>query len=115
MDFDISPIVENWRFLLSGLGVTLALSAITSVTSLATGGIIGLARAYGPAWLKPVIVFYIDTMRAIPLLAVLVWVFFAVPVLMGVSMPPFWAALIALTLHIAAYVAEIVRAGIESV
>jgi polar amino acid transport system permease protein len=115
MDFDISPIVENWRFLLSGLGVTLALSAITSVTSLAAGGIIGLARVYGPAWLKPVIVFYIDTMRAIPLLAVLVWVFFAVPVLMGVSMPPFWAALIALTLHIAAYVAEIVRAGIESV
>jgi len=115
MDFDISPIVENWRFLLSGLGVTLALSAITIVTSLAAGGIIGLGRAYGPTWLKPVIVFYIDTMRAIPLLAVLVWVFFAVPVLMGVSMPPFWAALIALTLHIAAYVAEIMRAGIESV
>ncbi|HEX5867969.1 MAG TPA: amino acid ABC transporter permease, partial [Beijerinckiaceae bacterium] len=40
---------------------------------------------------------------------------FAVPVLTGLSMPPFWAALIALTLHIAAYVAEIMRAGIESV
>jgi polar amino acid transport system permease protein len=115
MEFDFSPIVENWRYLLGGLGVTLALSGATIVASLIAGGVIGLTRAYGPAWLRPAIVFYIDTMRSIPLLAVLVWVFFAVPVLTGLSMPPFWAALIALTLHIAAYVAEIMRAGIESV
>jgi polar amino acid transport system permease protein len=115
MEFDVSPLTENWRFLLSGLGVTLALSGATIVASLAAGGVIGLTRVYGPAWLRPAIVFYIDTMRSIPLLAVLVWVFFAVPVLTGLSMPPFWAALIALTLHIAAYVAEIMRAGIESV
>src|SRR5688572_3955523 len=115
MEFDFSPIAENWRYLLGGLGVTLALSGATIVASLIAGGVIGLTRAYGPAWLRPAIVFYIDTMRSIPLLAVLVWVFFAVPVLTGLSMPPFWAALIALTLHIAAYVAEIMRAGIESV
>jgi polar amino acid transport system permease protein len=115
MEFDFSPIAENWRYLRGGLGVTLALSGATIVASLIAGGVIGLTRAYGPAWLRPAIVFYIDTMRSIPLLAVLVWVFFAVPVLTGLSMPPFWAALIALTLHIAAYVAEIMRAGIESV
>ena len=109
------PLSRTGASSLGGLGVTLALSGATIVASLAAGGVIGLPRVYGPAWLRPAIVFYIDTMRAIPLLVVLVWVFFAVPVLTGLSMPPFWAALIALTLHIAAYVAEIVRAGIESV
>ena len=54
-------------------------------------------------------------MRAIPVLVVLVWTFFALPIVAGITMPPFCAALIGLTVHLAAYAAEIVRAGIESV
>jgi polar amino acid transport system permease protein len=54
-------------------------------------------------------------MRAIPVLVVLVWTYFAFPIMTGVTLPPFWAALVALTLHISAYVAEIVRAGVASV
>ena len=54
-------------------------------------------------------------MRAIPVLVVLVWTFFALPIVAGVTLPPFWAALVGLTVHLAAYAAEIVRAGIESV
>jgi polar amino acid transport system permease protein len=54
-------------------------------------------------------------MRAIPVLVVLVWSFFALPILTGLTMPPFVAALVGLTVHLAAYAAEIVRAGIESV
>ena len=109
------PLLENWRFLLGGLGVTLALSGATIVASLVGGRRHRADARLRPAWLRPAIVFYIDSMRAIPVLVVLVWIFFAVPVLTGLNMPPFWAALFALTLHIAAYVAEIVRAGIESV
>ena len=76
---------------------------------------IALLRLYGPRWLRPLLVFYIDSMRAIPVLVVLVWIYFALPLLAGVNFAPFWAALVALTLHIAAYAAEVVRAGIESV
>jgi len=61
------------------------------------------------------LVFYIDSMRSVPVLVVLVWTYFALPLLTGVTLPPFWAALVALTAHIAAYVAEIVRAGVNSV
>jgi polar amino acid transport system permease protein len=61
------------------------------------------------------VVLYIDSMRAIPVLVVLVWTFFALPILTGLTMPPFFAALLGLTVHLAAYVAEIVRAGVESV
>jgi len=115
VDFDFSPLLESWQYLLGGLGITLLLSALTALASLVLGTSLGLGRVYGPGWLRVPIVFYIDTQRAIPVLVVLVWFYFAVPILTGINFHPFWAALMALTLHIAAYVAEIVRAGIESI
>lgn len=115
MDFDLSVITEHWRFLASGIGVTLILAVVSGVTSIAAGFVVALLRLYGPRWLRPIVVLYIDSMRAIPVLVVLVWTFFALPIVMGLTMPPFYAALIGLTVHLAAYVAEIVRAGVESV
>jgi len=115
MDIDISPILESWRFLLSGLEITLLLSLLTVFCSLLIGTAVGLARCYGPAWLRVPLVFYIDSMRAVPVLVVLVWAYFALPIVTGLSLPPFWAALAALSLHIAAYVAEIIRAGVSSI
>jgi len=115
MDFDFSVITEHLRFLGSGIAVTLLLSAVSGLTSLAAGLFVALLRLYGPRWLKPLVVLYIDSMRAIPVLVVLVWTFFALPIVAGVTMSPFVAALIGLTVHLAAYAAEIVRAGVESV
>jgi polar amino acid transport system permease protein len=115
MDFDFSVITDHLRFLGSGVAVTLLLSALSGLTSLAAGLVVALLRLYGPRWLKPIVVLYIDSMRAIPVLVVLVWTFFAFPILTGLTMPPFVAALIGLTVHLAAYAAEIVRAGVESV
>ena len=115
MDIDLSPITENWRFLLGGLGITLLLSVLTLAGSAVSGTSLALGRLYGPAWMRWPIVFYIDSMRAVPVLVVLVWVYFAVPILTGIAAPPFWAALVALVMQLAAYVAEAVRAGIESI
>jgi polar amino acid transport system permease protein len=115
MDLDFSPLIESRQYLLDGLVLTLLLSLGTVAASLALGGAVGLLRCYGPSWLRWLLVFYIDSMRAVPVLVVLVWTYFAFPILSGISLPPFWAALVALTLHIAAYVAEIVRAGVASV
>jgi polar amino acid transport system permease protein len=115
MEFDLSPLLDSWQYLVEGLGVTLLLSLLTVACSMMLGFAVALARCYGPAWLRWPLMFYIDSMRAIPVLVVLVWTYFAFPILTGVTLPPFWAALVALTAHIAAYVAEIVRAGITSV
>jgi polar amino acid transport system permease protein len=115
MDFDFSPLLESWQYLLGGLGVTVLLSLAAAVSSIAAGLAVGLLRLYGPAWLGWLLVFYIDSMRAIPVLVVLIWVYFAVPILTGLSFESFWAALFALTVHLAAYVAEIFRAGVESI
>jgi polar amino acid transport system permease protein len=115
MELDLSPLLESWQYLAEGIGVTLLLSLLTVLCSLGLGAAVGLARCYGPDWLRRILTFYIDSMRAVPVLVVLVWTYFALPILSGVTLPPFWAALVALTLHIAAYVAEIVRAGVVSV
>jgi len=115
MDFDFSVIADHARFLASGVGVTLTLAALSGLSSLVLGFIVALLRLYGPRWLKPIVVLYIDSMRAIPVLVVLVWTFFALPIVTGLTMPPFIAALIGLTVHLAAYAAEIVRAGVESI
>jgi polar amino acid transport system permease protein len=115
MDFDFSVIADHARFLASGVAVTLTLAALSGLSSLVLGFIVALLRLYGPQWLKPIVVLYIDSMRAIPVLVVLVWTFFALPIVTGLTMPPFIAALIGLTVHLAAYAAEIVRAGVESI
>src|SRR5437868_4198761 len=115
MDFDFAVITDHARFLAYGVGITLALSALSGIASLVAGFAVALLRLYGPGWLKPAVVLYIDSMRAIPVLVVLVWTFFALPIVTGLTMPPLAAALIGLTVHLAAYAAEIIRAGIESV
>ena len=48
MNFDLSVIADHWRFLASGVAVTLALSAASGLTSIAAGFVVALARMYGP-------------------------------------------------------------------
>ena len=115
MEFDFSVIADNWRFLAYGVWISVLLSLVSGVTSIAAGLAVALLRLYGPRAVRGLFVLYIDSMRAIPVLVVLVWTFFALPIVTGVTMSPFMAALIGLTVHLAAYAAEIFRAGIESV
>ena len=114
-DFDLTPILDSWQFLATGVGVTILLSILSMAASLMLGTLLGLGRVYGPRGLQLAITFYVDTMRSIPVLVVIVWIYFAVPILSGINFPPFWSALIAITFHITASVVEIVRAGVESI
>jgi len=77
VEFDFAVIADHWRFLASGVGVSLALAALSGVTSIAAGSLVALGRLLWPRWLRPIVVLYIDSMRAIPVLVVLVWAFFA--------------------------------------
>jgi polar amino acid transport system permease protein len=113
--FDLSPITDNWRYLAYGLGVTVALSVMTMAAATVVGTIVALARIYGPRWLAIILTFYVDSARSIPVLVVLVWMYFAFPLLAGFTLPPFWVAFVALSIYVAAYIAEIVRAGMLSI
>jgi His/Glu/Gln/Arg/opine family amino acid ABC transporter permease subunit len=105
----------NWYFLLKALGVTLAVSATSMLIGLALGVLVAIARTYGGRACDIALGFYVDTMRSIPVLAIMVWSYFALPLLTGETLSPFAAAVTALGLHLAAYVAETVRAGLTSV
>lgn len=105
----------NWPFLLKALAMTLYLSLASMAVGVVVGIIVAIGRTYGGRIADLALGFYVDTMRSIPVLVILVWSYFALPLISGQSLPPFVAAVGALGLHLAAYVAETVRAGLTSV
>jgi polar amino acid transport system permease protein len=112
--FDFS-VLSYLPFIIEGLKITIILAVTTAITTSIVGLLMALGRLYGPRWLSIILAFYIDTMRAIPELVVLIWIFFSVPILTGLSLPPFYAALLALTVQVSAYSAEVIRAGLTSI
>jgi polar amino acid transport system permease protein len=100
--------------LLEGLGVTVMLGLVSIVAGLVSGLLMALLRLYGPAPLRVLARVYIDVFRSIPLLVLLVLVYYALP-FVGVRFTSFTAAALALSMVSCAYTAEIFRAGIEAI
>jgi len=112
---DLSPVVGAWPFLAKALGVTVFVSLSSMLVGFVLGLVVGAGRVYGGRLIDLVLGFYVDTMRAVPLLVVLVWIYFSFPLLIGRSLDAVTAGVVALGLHLAAYVAEVIRAGLTSV
>lgn len=102
-------------FLLGGLGVTLALAALSIAISFVAGTLLALARLSRSALLRWPAIAYIEGMRALPVLLVILFAYLGLPKLLGVKFSPFTAGVIAMSAFTAALIAEIVRAGILSV
>lgn len=100
--------------LLSGLWLTLQLGVASIVAGLVLGLILSMLRLYGAAPVRLLTKIYIDVFRSIPLLVLLIVVYYALPFL-GVRLSSFVSAMAALTLVSGAYTAEIFRAGIEAI
>jgi len=105
---------QTLPLLLSGLSTTLLLGFVSIALGLAGGLALALARLYSRTPLRQAAVAYIDVFRAIPLLVLLVVVYYALP-FVGIRLSPFAAATTAISLVASAYSAEIFRAGIEAV
>ncbi|MGD9510779.1 MAG: ABC transporter permease subunit, partial [Geminicoccaceae bacterium] len=75
MDIALAPLWNGRWFLLQALGVTVAISLASMALGLAIGIACGTARTYGPRWLDRGLGFYVDSMRSIPVLVVLVWTY----------------------------------------
>jgi len=112
--FNLDILREVWPLLLEGLWLTLALAAVAVPLSIAIGLAIAVAQDLHSKVLRMVLVAYVDTLRAIPPLVLLIFIFFGLPFL-GLRLGEFPAAVLALTLNGSSYFAEIFRAGIESV
>ncbi|MFZ9407461.1 MAG: amino acid ABC transporter permease [Burkholderiaceae bacterium] len=105
----------NLRFLLAGAGLTLGLSVTALFVSVLLGLALALAALSGSGLLRRVSRVYVEIFRAIPLLVLLLWVYYGLPVVSGLQFGAFTAGVLSLALSDAAFEAEIFRAGIQSV
>ena len=105
---------RTFPLLLRGLWITLQLGAASIIAGLVLGLGLAMARLYGPGPVRFLTRVYIDIFRSIPLLVLLIIVYYALP-FVAVRLSPFASAMTALTLVSGAYTAEIFRAGIEAI
>jgi polar amino acid transport system permease protein len=113
--WDFSIISQNASVLLRGCIVTLQLTIVSLILATALGLLLSfgsLSRFRLFRWLA---IGFVEFFRAAPALVVLIWIYYALPVIIGVNFSSFVSAVIALTLVQASYEAEIFRAGIEAI
>lgn len=111
---------NNIRFLLSGFWATISLSVIAAALSMIIGLLVALPGMSSNRWMRLPSRIYIEFIRAIPLLPMLFWVFYGLPIVLrsmgfSVSIDAFWGAVITLALSDSAFTAEIYRSGIQSI
>ncbi|MEM0907485.1 MAG: ABC transporter permease subunit [Pseudomonadota bacterium] len=114
-DFDGDVILRNLPLLWEGMQLTLLLTLLAMVGGIVLGTLLALARLSGFGPLSFVATSYINFFRSLPLILVIFWFYFLVPLALGRPVGGFYSVLIAFTLFEAAYYAEIIRAGIISV
>ena len=112
--FNTDVLIRTFPLLMQGLWVTIKLGAASIVAGLILGLALALVRIYGIVPVRLVARIYIDVFRSIPLLVLLIIVYYALP-FVGIRLSAFLSALSALTMVSAAYTAEIFRAGIEAI
>lgn len=109
----------NWgvvsSFVLKGFFFSLQLTLIAMIGGIALGTVLALMRLSGKKWLVLPASAYVNTLRSIPLVMVILWFFLLIPLLIGRPMGAELSAIITFTVFEAAYYSEIMRAGIQSV
>ena len=113
--FDFQLITDSLPLLLVGAGVTLKITAISVGLGLVFGLFIGIAQISRVPLLRIPAKVYVDFLRGTPLLVQIFMIYFALPMLIGTRIDPFVAAIVACSINSSAYIAEIFRAGIQSI
>ena len=100
---------------LGGLSFSILMSLIAISVSFGIGLVVGLGRMAGNKIFRIPCTLYIEIIRGTPLIMVIFWVYFFLPIFIKTYLNVFWSATIALTLFTGAYLAEIVRGGIQNI
>jgi len=112
--FNSQVMLASLPALLRGLINTLLLSAMSICAGAAVGLLVSLVRLYAPKALRVLAIIYIDLFRAMPMLVVLILIYYALPFL-GIRFSSWTSAVLAFSMVMSAYSAEVFRAGIEGV
>ncbi len=112
--FNYDVLMSSIPALLRGLWNTILLGMMSILIGVPFGLVISLVRLYAPKPFRLLAVGYIDILRATPVLVVLILIYYALPFL-GIRLTSWASAVIAFSIVMAAYSAEVFRSGIESV
>jgi polar amino acid transport system permease protein len=112
--FHFEDVLAHLPFLMEGVIVTAQVSVVAMVVAGLLGSTVAALRVYGGPLVGVPLGFAVDSLRAIPQVALLVWIFYALPVLMNQAVSPFVAGVISLGVQYAAFMSEVVRAGLGS-
>lgn len=105
----------NLEFLIKGTWNTLAMSFVALLISIVVGLLIAIPGIAKNKPLRASNYVYVEIVRSIPLLPLILWVYYGLPEIAGIQLDYFWAGVFALALSDSAFEAEIFRAGIQSV
>jgi polar amino acid transport system permease protein len=114
-DFDFSVIWPSLPLLLQGLVLTIEISVIVILISTLLGFPLAVARMSKHEIIRWPAQAYIEVFRCTPMLVQLLWVFYALPAVLGITIPAVPSVCIALTANLTAFTAEVYRAGMQSI
>ncbi|MEP1768308.1 MAG: amino acid ABC transporter permease [Sulfitobacter sp.] len=114
-DWDFAIVLRDFDMLLLGLLNTLKVTGFALLFGVPLGLGLALARLYGNAVVRWPVGFLIEFLRSTPPIAQLFWIYFAMPLLIGVEINPFEASVMTFSLQSSAFFAEVFRGGIMSI
>lgn len=112
--FRFRDVLAQQDAILDGLIVTIELSAVTITVGFVFGTLVAIVLLYGRPWARAIARSYVEVIRNTPLIVQLFLIFFGLPAI-GIKLDVMTASLLALSINLTAYTAEIVRAGFESI
>lgn len=115
MDFDWSVIIDSIPALMQGARTTIFITVVGLIGGTAAGLLFGLMRAYGNRLLNAIALVYIELVRGTPIVVQVMFIYFALPVLLDVRVDAMTAAVTAIGVNSGAYIAEIVRGAFLSI
>lgn len=113
--FRFGVILDAFPQLMRGLEITIWVTVMSLAFSLVVGLFVGMMRLSTNAALYWISTTYVALLRNTPVLVQLIWVYYCLPLILGINIEATSSCIVALTLHGGAYVGEIVRGGIQSI
>jgi His/Glu/Gln/Arg/opine family amino acid ABC transporter permease subunit len=109
----LNPLLHSYWYLFRGAGMTLLMAGASVVPATVLGLVLALVHVFGRGVSRLLLQIYLFVMRGIPLLVLLTFVYYLLP-LTGIDLPPFWGVVVVMALYYAAFMSEVFRAGILS-
>ena len=115
MNWDWAVIFDNWSLFARGAEITVALSFATMALSIPCGLLLALLRNSRSRLARNIALLFVEFFRTTPVILLVYWVFYVLPVMSGPTLSEFGTAILALTLNVSAFNSETFRAGINSI